>query len=222
MNKLIFVVGLILTSVLFGCSFVPFQKTNYFLVKGINSERVLAKHKELSPDKFKMINTVIFQYRTKKFLSLGYLSVDVNEKAFDLVAMNSVGIKLVEISAKNKKLIINNVIDEISKKGDISKVLVDDIGRIYLDKVPLIYENIRKTKNQIIVNKKNEDNVTKYIFAGKKNYLVEKIHYEKKKKNWSVRYYEHFIKDGKLYPKGIIFWNHLHKYKLIINVKEVL
>ncbi|MEA3445774.1 MAG: DUF3261 domain-containing protein [Bacteroidota bacterium] len=221
MKRFMFVV-LILACAVCGCSFVPFEKPEYCLSEGIDPQRVLARHKELSPEKFEMINTVIFQYRTRKFLSLGYLSVDVNEKAFGLVAMNPVGIKLVEISVRNKEVIVNNIIDEISKRGDIAKVLVDDIGRIYLDEAPLIDGGIRKTKNRIIVSKRNNDSVTEYTFTGKENHLVEKIHYEGKKKCWSVRYYEYLMKNEKLYPKGIVFKNHLHKYKLIINVKEVL
>ena len=217
-------VCILLLSICFigGCSFVPFKKTEYILITNRNPEDVLRKHIALTPESFKIINTVVFQFRARKFLSLVYLSVDENEKAFELAGMNSVGVKLIEIAAKNGEVTVNNVIDEISKKGDISKALVKDIYRIYFDQAPLKFFEIKKKKKEIIFSQKQDAGITEYVFAGKENYLIEKVHYEGKKKAWSARYYEYMEKDGKVYPKGIIFANYLYGYKLIINVKEVL
>ncbi len=213
---------LLLACFIGGCSSVPFKKTKYTVLSDVKPEDILQKHIASAPESFKIINTVVFQFRTKKFLLLGYLSVDVNEKSFELTGMNSVGIKLIEIAAKNGEITVNNVVDEISKNGDISKVLAKDIYRIYFDQIPSKPFEIERKKREAVFSRNQGSSITKYAFAGKENHLVEKIHYEQGKKIWSVKYYEYIEKDGKVYPRGIIFKNYLHKYKLTISVKEVL
>ena len=218
MRKLIFLALMILC----GCSFVPFEKTKYVLINDVKPEDILRKHIALTPTSFKIVNTVIFQYRTRKFLSLGYLSVDMNEKAFELAGMNSLGIKLIEIAAKNKEVTVNNVIEEIAKRGNITKVLVKDIYRIYFGQMPINKAQVNVGDKEVVFIQTDDAGKTEYVFAGKDNHLIEKAHYQGKKKVWSVQYFEYMHKDGKVYPKGIVYKNHLHKYKLIINTKEII
>ncbi len=201
---------------------MPFKGTAYVLLVDSTPDEILQKHSALTPDSFKVINTVIFQFRTKKFLSLGYLSVDTSEKSFELAGMNSVGIKLIEIAAKNKEILVNNVIDEISKRGDVAKVLVSDIDRIYFHSIPANNARTRLKKKEVVFIQDDITGRTEYTFAGKGNHLVEKTRYDGKMKTWSVQYYEYMDKDGKVYPKGIIYKNHKYKYKLIITIKEII
>ena len=218
------IVSLLLLCVCFvcGCSLVLFEKTQYVLLGNKAPADVLREHVAAMPTSFKIVNTTVFQFRTRKFLSLGYLSVDMNEKAFELAGMNSMGIKLVEIAAKNKVVTVNNVMEEISKRGDVTKVLVEDIYRIYFDQIPEADAQIRVKDKEIVFSQHNGSGKLEYIFAGRGNHLVEKVFYEKKKKIWSVQYYEYMNQDNKVYPKGIIYKNHLYKYKLTINTKEII
>ncbi len=205
-----------------GCGSVPFKKTEYGLMRSITPEEILRKHAVLMPLDFKIINTVVFKFRTKKFLCLGYLSVDVNNRSFELAGMNAVGIKLIEIAAKDGAVTVNNVIEEISKRGDIAKVLVEDIYRIYFDQSPLSDALLDIKEKEIVFNQDDGTGILKYVFGGRDHHLIEKTHYEGKKKIWSVSYYEYFKKNGKTYPQGIIFRNYKYKYKLIIDTKEII
>jgi hypothetical protein len=213
---------LILLCFVGGCSSVPFVKTEYGVINNASPADILDQHIALTPESFKIVNTVVFQFRTRKFLSLGYLSVDIAERAFELAGMNSMGIKLIEIAAKDKEVTVNNVIDEISKRGDIAKVLVADIDRIYFDQTPVDDARISVKEKEVVFSQDEDGERTDFIFAGKGNHLIEKARYKGKKKIWSVEYYEYENKDGKIYPQGIIYKNHLHKYKLIMSTKEII
>ncbi len=114
------------------------------------------------------------------------------------------------------------MIEEIAKKGNVAKVLVDDIYRIYFDQIPPSDAHIIQKKKETIFQKKDDSGITEYIFAGKDHFLVEKIHFNGKKKVWAVHYYEYEHKNNKIYPKGIIYRNYLYQYKLILNTKEII
>lgn len=205
-----------------GCSYLPFEKTEYLPVSHVSPHEILFRQKAMQPEAFKIVNTVIFQYRTRKFISLGFLSIDTKDRSFELAGMNSMGIKLIEIATKNEEVIVNNVMKEISQRGDISKVLVKDIYRIYFDQMPSDDAEIQIKGKEIIFSDKNELGRIDYHFAGRENHLVEKTFYEGKKKRWAVKYYEYEELNGKIYPQGVIFSNYQYKYKLIITTKEIL
>ena len=157
-----------------GCSSVPFAKTDYFLVQDIDPLLIKNKFSELSPKSFKIINTVIFQYRTKHFLSLGYLAIDTNNKSFEIAGMNPMGIKLFEFAGKDRKLEVNNVAEEISKRGDISKIIVEDIHRMYFDQIPSTQSTIHKKKRKIIFSDAKDEGKLEYIFASSIHFEDEK------------------------------------------------
>jgi len=213
---------LILSCLLLGCASIPFQKTDYFIVKDVNPISVKHEFFSLSPSSFKIINTVIFKYRTKSFLVLGYIGIDTEERSFEMAGMSPMGIKLFEFAGKNNKLEVNNVVDEIFQKGDLSKVIVEDINRIYFDQIPSSSSTIHKKNKEIIFRENQGSGRLEYVFAGKDNLLVEKRFLKGRKKIWSVRYYEYFFKDEKVYPQGIIFSNHLYRYELIVNIKDII
>jgi len=213
---------LILSCLLLGCASIPFQKTDYFIVKDINPILVKNKFSDLLPSNFKVINTVIFKYRTKSFLSLGYIGIDAEERYFEMAGMSPMGIKLIEFVGRNNQLEVSNVVDEISQKGDLSKIIGEDINRIYFDQIPSSEATIYKKNKEIIFSENQGLGRLEYVFAGKDNLLVEKRFLKGRKKIWSVCYYEYFFDAGKVYPRGIIFNNYAYSYKLIVNLKDII
>jgi len=222
MIKIRIIFTIALSCLLSGCASVPFKKTNYYTLGDTNPVIVKNEFAKLLPSNFKIINTVIFKYRTKSFLALGYIGIDTQERYFEMAGMNPMGIKLFEFVGRDNKLEVSNVTDEISNRGDLSKIILEDINCIYFDQIPEPGSTTRKTNKEIIFTEQKDSGRLEYVFAGKDNLLVEKRLLRGRKKIWSVCYYEYFFKDGKVYPRGIIFSNYLHRYKLIVNIKDIV
>ena len=93
---------------------------------------------------------------------------------------------------------------------------------MYFDQIPSTQSTIHKKKRKIIFSDAKDEGKLEYIFAGKDNLLVEKRFFKKNRKLWSVHYYEYLFKDGNVFPQGIVLNNYVYKYKLIVNMKDII
>lgn len=175
----------------------------------------------LLPDRFQVINTIVFQYKWLSFSALGYIDVNRELKTFVVYCMNPVGIKLFELSGDKDSVKTNFVLKELLRRGDLPRVVGEDIRRIYFDAVPSGEAKAQKNGNRIIFSQPSGPGVITYIFAGSGPKLIEKRYYEKNRLFWSVFYYEYRQDHGKFYPAGIMLKNYRFGYNLIVRLKEV-
>lgn len=173
------------------------------------------------PERLKMVNSAVLQYKWRSFPALGYADIDRIRETFAVSCLTPTGVKLFELSGDSNSVKPNFMLKEFSKKGDLVKVVGEDIRRIYFDVVPSQEAQIKKEKYKIIFSSSEGSGLTKYIFAGKPNVLIEKRYYENKRYAWRVFYYEYRNYDGKFYPASIMLKNYRFGYNLIIRLKEV-
>jgi hypothetical protein len=173
------------------------------------------------PDRFQVINTIVFKYKWHSFSALGYIDVNSELKTFAVSCMNPVGIKLFELSGDKDSISTNFVLKELLAKGDLPRVVGEDIRRIYFDNVPSQEAKAQKDRYRVIFSEPSGSGVMKYIFAGSQAMLIEKRYYEKNRLFWSVFYYEYRQDHGKFYPAGIMLRNYRFGYNLIVRLKEV-
>jgi hypothetical protein len=148
MPRLIIIVLIILSSA--GCSTVPFQRTGYVSVDSFDPQLVRQDFAASLPDKFQAVNTIVFQYKWRSFFALGYIDVNRERKTFAVSCLNPVGIKLFELSADSESVKTNFVLKELLNKGDLPRVVGEDIRRIYFDNVPSGEAKIEKERSRII------------------------------------------------------------------------
>lgn len=204
-----------------GCSTVPFQRTSYVPLGSVDPQSARKEFESISPERFQIINTIVFKYKWRSFSALGYLDVDRGLKTFSVSCLNPMGIKLFELSGDKDVVRTNYVLKELLRKGDLPQVAGDDIRRIYFGNVPSGEAKAQKEKRRVIFSESSGSGVIKYIFAGSPTMLVEKKYYEKNHLIWSVSYYEYRQERGKYYPSGIMLKNSHFGYSLIVRLKEV-
>lgn len=204
-----------------GCGSIPFQDTARVSLESENPLDVLERFREASPESFRLLTTVVFQYNMDKLSGIGYVDINTRKKAFTVVCINAMGVKLFELSGDKDKTVSHFTLEELNKKGDFAAVIGEDIRRIYFDSAPSSGANIRKKKFKIIFEQPYGPGVMEYVFAGTGGNMVEKNYYEDNTLIWRVSFYEYRQKDGKIYPGGIILKNYKYGYSLTVRLKEI-
>jgi hypothetical protein len=173
------------------------------------------------PDRLQVVNSVVFQYKWQSFSALGYLDVDTVQKTFAVSCLNPVGVKLFELSGDADSIKPIFVLKELERRGNLAKIVGEDIKKIYLNTVPAKESMVERDRYKLVFSERAGAGVMKYIFAGSRNMLIEKAYYEKKRRVWSVFYYGYSQDHGKSYPAEIMLRNYRFGYNLIIRLKSI-
>jgi hypothetical protein len=219
MRSFIFLVLLIVSGA--GCVTVPFQKTSHMPFDSVDPQRAREEFASSIPDRFQIINTIVFRYKRQSLSGLGYIDVNRELKTFTVSCLNPVGIKLFELSGDKDSIRPHYVLKELLREGDLPQVVGEDIRRIYFDNVPSGEAKAHKERYRIIFSEPSGSGMIKHIFAGSQALLIEKSYYEKKHRVWSVFYYEYRLDRGKFYPAGVMLKNYRFGYNLVVRLKEV-
>ena len=204
-----------------GCAGIPFQETSFVSMESVDPQAVLESFRDSSPERFQLLNTIVFQYRFNQFMALGYIDVNTNEKSFRVTSMNPMGVKLFELSGDKESVVSHFVMPELAKRGDVAAFIGMDIKRIYFDLIPSSEAKIEKKKFKIIFRQSSGPGIMEYVFAGVNGNLIEKKYYEDDTLIWQISYYEYQQDKGKLYPRGIVFKSFKYGYSLIVKLKEI-
>jgi hypothetical protein len=216
--KLVFLTIIILSCA--GCRSIPFRNIDYVALDNVDPEGLRQEFQKLTAQKLQVINSIVFQYKWRSFVALGYTQLDLENNTFEVSCMNPVGIKLFELTGDRNTIKANFVLEELLQKGDLPLAVGEDIRRIYFDLAPSAQAEVQKEKYRIIFTQPYKDGQMQYIFAGHKHLLIEKHYYEKKRRIWSVFYYDYLFSNNKLYPAELLLKHRRFGYNLIIRLKE--
>lgn len=216
--KIYFIVFLVFLT---GCAGRPFSSVELIPLENVEPNSVVDSFKRQLPEKFSVINTINFRYRGRRISGLGYTRVNTAEKDFAVVCLNPAGIKLFEIQSIQGQAKTNFVLDELSEMGDIAERVSKDLKRIYFHIVPSEEADFLKTENKVIFKEDKKNGRIKYVFGGRKAYLISRTYSENQTAEWEVFYYNWQKYQDKLYPEGIVFKNHKYQYELAFKLKEV-
>jgi hypothetical protein len=204
------------------CTTVPFQEVDLVSVEGLNPEEVRGSFAGALPVKFRMVNTVTFEFKRRAFAAIGYADVDTSAKTFTVIGFHPAGaIKLFELSGDSEDVDCRFALEELTRWDDFARAVADDTKGIYFDRIPAPDAKTWKGKYRIHFRQQAPDGEIEYVFAGADGVLVEKRYYENGSRIWSASYYEYRRQDGKLYPGGIIFKHHEYGYQLTVRLKEI-
>jgi len=190
-------------------------------MESVNPWALVEEFRKISPDNFRIINTIVFKYNWNKFSAIGYIDVNAGEKTFKAVCINPMGVKLFELTGDKDKVDSRFVMEQFSRKGNFAGTVGKDIRRIYFDLTPSSEALVNKEKLKVVFSEPAGAGILEYIFASSAGFLIEKNYYEDGILNWRVSYYEYRQKDGKNYPSGIILENYRYGYSLTIKLKEI-
>lgn len=213
---------IVLTIFICGCSSIPFRHADYLSFEGIDPQVLRSDFREDVPQEFELLNSAIFKYSFFNFSALGVIRVDAFKKSLDLAGFNHLGAMLFEISLDSEgRVDCRYALPEFSKHKDFATYVINDIKKIYFDRIPSNSAEVKREKRKVVFKDSLNGGIIEYVFSGEGRFLAEKNYYEKNRRVWSVFYYEYTFKDGKIYPQGIVLKDNKYGYKLIIRIKEI-
>ena len=204
-----------------GCTSIPFHETTLVPLDKADPPAIVERFRTDSPEEFQLLNTIVFEYRWRKFSALGVAAVNTKERTFTLACINQLGVNLFELTGNKDGVTTVFVMPEFTKQGDFGAAVGEDIKRIYFDLLPSSDAKIERQKYRIIFRQGFGSGFMEYVFAGAEGTLLEKNYYEDGVAVWTVSYYEYTRNRGKLYPSGTILNNNKFGYRLIVKLKEI-
>ncbi len=212
--------GAFLLVLMAGCSSVPFQRTVLVPLETGDPWNIVKRFQDATPQRFQLLNTVVFEYNFRKFSGIGTVQVNSATGVFHAAGMNPMGVKLFELSGDRSSVTSRYAIEAFTRYGDIATVVGNDIRRIYFDLVPGKEATIRKKTYKLVFRQSAGSGFVEYLFAGAAGDLIEKKYFDDNGIRWRVSYYEYHDQQGKRWPQGVVFINYEHGYRLTVRNKE--
>jgi hypothetical protein len=205
-----------------GCRNIPFKETELVPLHIETPEDIPSMFNSQMPEKFILLNSLVFNYFWHSFSSMGVCKVDLETDSIVVVGMNQMGIKLFELSGKPSSVECKFTINELKKYEKFPETVITDIHRVYFNRFSVSGSEIRKSKYKICFIVPHRKGKLYYYFGGINLYLLEKKYVENGDDLWKISFYEYTLMGGKLFPKGIILDNYKYDYQLVIRLKEIL
>ena len=216
----------ILTAILMaGCAGVPFKPVKFSRVDALEPKSMLDNFKKRLPERFEIIESVVFKYRRREISALGYTRVDEKEKTFATAGLTPMGVKVFQLETTGDKVKASFTLPpEAEKKINREKMaqaMAEDFHRVYFDRIPGVNAAVTKTKDRIYFREPSGDGILESVFGGPDKALVQKRFLKEGREIWKVRYFEYRSKNSKIYPGGIFYENRRGKYKITLRLKEI-
>jgi hypothetical protein len=199
-----------------GCAGVPFEPVERISMDGVDPAQVRARFSVGLPLKFDCQNTVIFEYFGRKVAALGFGTVDVSARAFTVVCMTPMGVKLFEVVGKGDSVHTTFALPDLAAHGDLAQAVGQDVRRIYFDLVPPDTASVSVGRTAIVYEYPAGDERTEYVFGGREGVLLEKRCHKGGRRVSTVAYYDYREEDGKRRSYGVVLTNHPYGYRLIV------
>ena len=204
-----------------GCASSPFKETALVPLESIDPQVVVERFRSGSPERFQLLNTIVFEYNWFTFGGIGSVEIDAASHGYKVACMNHMGVKLFEVSGNRDGVISQAAIGPLADKGDIAHAVGNDIMRIYFDLDPGPKANIWNIRNKLYFREPAGAGRMEYVFAGEHGDLIQKNYYEDDGIVWRALYYEYREQNGKRCPQGIVFINYHYGYRLTVRQKEL-
>lgn len=205
-----------------GCVSVPFRETPPVCMDAVDPQQLLAQYRETLPERFQLLNSVVFDYRWRAFTGIGLVEIDRPAQTFRIVCLNPLGVKLFELSGDAQRTEAHFVMPPLLEQGgDFAGTVGEDIRRIYFDVVPAVEASVERQRRALVFRQPAPGGSLEYVFAGRDGDLVEKRYRDADNDLvWKVSYYEYRAENGKRSPQGVVLTNYRHGYRLTVRPKE--
>lgn len=204
-----------------GCTHIPFRETPPVSLESVEPARLLEDFKAALPERFQLLNSVVFERSGMSFMGIGYLDINRRENSFRVTCLNPLGVQLFELSGDSATITTHSALPVLMQYGDLPTAVGTDIRRIFFDLVPSGNAQVWRSKHAVSFWQPSGSGRMQFMFAGAGHDLVEKNYYENSEIVWSVSYYEYTELNGKRYPQGIILVNYRYGYTLTVRHKEL-
>ncbi len=174
------------------------------------------------PRTFKVLSSVVFEYRRRSLTALGVTEIDTESRAFTVVALTPAGMKLFELQGDESGTEAVFVEPELTRHGDPVDTIGEDIRTVYFDRLPPHPESGRIRGNTVVFEQETDAGRLEHVLGGDPPALLEKRLRDRRGVVWEATYHEYRERDGKLHPGGILLRHRRYGYRLILRLQEIV
>lgn len=210
----------IMIPAVWGCSSVPFKKTGLVPVKSTTAG-VLAKSLWSSgTGKLLIRQSALFEFNGSRTPFEGVIMLDLDKKQARLVALNEMGVKLLDLSVSRSGSEALFVIPGLAVYPGVTAAVGTSVQRIFLTPEPSEDDLLTVGAESYLLTRNSGDSSIRFLFGGENAQLLEKS-YKSRTEQWRVCYYEYLREQRSFFPGGIVLDDDLAGYRLILWLESV-
>jgi hypothetical protein len=148
--------------------------------------------------------------------ALGELVVDRSADTFQFVALDHLGVTLLQISGDRNGSSVDYAVPELAEHKELLDALGHEIRGMYFDLVPSPMAQPDISENAVWYSDKTPEGTVQYELAGQPTVLLEKRLDGFLGPLWRMRYYQYTRTPLGVYPYGIVMDNDRYHYRIIV------
>jgi len=185
--RIVLIVGL--AGLLFGCAPpLPFAAHKFEALPQLTSVQLLENCWLSGEQRYLCRHSGLLEVFGRKIPLDGVVKIDSMSNTARLVAMDSMGVKLFDISINAADYQVNYLLPQLAKHPKLPKMIATSVRRIFLQPQPRSQDIVRRLTDEYIL--KAADGKTQFSFVGLPIRLRSKVR-RSELENWRVDYYQY-------------------------------
>ncbi len=203
-----------------GCFSPPFKEPSKTKLNSFDPRAIRENFKDKLSGDFEIQHSLTFRIRGRSLSSIGLTKVNSAKRIFNAAAFNPAGLRLFELSYRNGNVDCKFIREKLRQKGNLCDRVAKDIKHIFFDRIPPRTSTVKRKKYIFVFVSEKKSGSIEYRFKGSPPLLVEKRLTKNGSAVWKAAYYEYELREGKLFPGGVVFTHNKHNYRLVLDIKK--
>jgi hypothetical protein len=175
-------------SLLVACASPPFPRHKLAALPELTSAQLLEKCWLSGGQRYLCRHSGLLEVFSRKIPLEGVVKVDTQSNTARLVAMDSMGVKLFDLSITGVDYQLNYLLPQLAKHEKLPQMIATSVRRIFLAPQPTVQDELRRLDDEYILA--SHDGNTQFSFIGLPLRLRSKVMHSAIE-HWRVDYYQY-------------------------------
>lgn len=173
------------------------------------------------PPTFRAVQSVVFSFYGRNMTGIGVLSLDRNNRSFELSCMTPMGTKLFDLRMNQGEPEVLFALPFFTEKEGFAEAVALDIARIFFDMQPAVITRAFRKGESLQIESKTENGVIRYVYQGFPLQMNEKYFIRKRELEARIEYRSFFEQDGFRCVGEASLKSEAYGYRLTVRTKEL-
>ncbi len=197
------------------CSAAPFAPPRLVKTVALSASQLAQKHWSSTPAVYRMRHAALLEIGFRQIPMNGFMELNLVEGSARLVAMDSMGIKLFDLSVIGDRVEQHSMIPALARLPQLKQEIARSLRRIFLDPGPASGDVLETSKRSYSTERKERGIDLEFVFGGPDQTLLEKRG-RGPGENWTVRYFDYQLLGQRHIPAGILLHDRSAGYRLTL------
>ncbi len=214
-----FLVFLLLTVLLGGCTSIPFTAPQLEPTRMLTAAELLEPFWLGDAVTYRIRQSGLFQLRGMKLPIEGFMELDAGNQYARLVALEGMGLKLFDLTVTADTVEVHHLLPDLRRHPGLAEAVAESVRRIFFLPQPSSADRLEIASRDYRLRRSESDEVT-FVFGGEPPLLLEKRS-QGPSGDWWVGYYQYREWAGREIPAGIFLQDRRAGYTLTLWLESV-